>query len=278
MTTTSEVLTVESAGDVATLWLDRPAKRNAMGPAFWSDLPAMMGELGDDPGVRAVVVAGRGAHFSAGIDLAMLASDELAGGGSDARHRSPASVAGSTLRAVRHMQRAFDAVARCPKPVIAAIWGSCIGGGVDLIASCDIRIAAADAVFSLRETKMAIVADLGSLQRLPRIIGQGHLAELAFTGKDVDAARAKEIGLVNGVFADAEAAAAAAHGLAREIAACSPLAVQGTKAILAAADEDAVAQGLRYVAAWNAAFIRSDDLTEAVEARLENRPARFTGR
>ena len=169
-------------------------------------------------------------------------------------------------------------MARCPKPVIAAVHGYCIGGGVDLIAACDIRLASADAVFSVREAKMAIVADLGSLQRLPAIISAGHLAELAFTGKDISAERAKEIGLVNDVAADAEGVHKAAHALAAEIAANSPIAVQGTKAVLAANEGRTVAEGLDYVATWNAGMLASDDLTEAVTAFMEKRPPKFTGR
>ena len=168
-------------------------------------------------------------------------------------------------------------MAQCPKPVIAAVHGYCIGGGVDLIAACDIRLASADAVLSVREAKVAIVADLGSLQRLPAIIGAGHLAELAFTGKDIDAERAKAIGLVNDVAADAEGVLKAAYGLAQEIAANSPLAVQGTKAVLAANEGRTVAQGLEYVATWNAGMLASDDLTEAMVAFMERRPPKFTG-
>jgi enoyl-CoA hydratase len=158
------------------------------------------------------------------------------------------------------------------------VHGYCIGGGVDLIAACDIRLASADAVFSVREAKMAIVADLGSLQRLPAIIGAGHLAELAFTGKDISAERAKEIGLLNDVAADAEGVLKAARALASEIASNSPLAVQGTKAVLRANEGRTVAQGLEYVATWNAGQLASDDLTEAVTAFIEKRPAHFTGR
>ena len=156
-------------------------------------------------------------------------------------------------------------MAQCPKPVIAAVHGYCIGGGVDLIAACDIRLASADAIFSVREAKVAIVADLGSLQRLPAIIGAGHLAELAFTGKDIDAARAKEIGLVNDVAADAEAAAleAATSWRARSPP-TRPIAVQGTKAVLAANEGRTVAEGLDYVATWNAGMLASDDLVEAM--------------
>jgi enoyl-CoA hydratase len=162
--------------------------------------------------------------------------------------------------------------------VIAAIPGYCIGGGVDLAAACDIRVASADATFSVRETRMAMVADLGSLQRLPRIIGKGHVSELAYTGRDITAERAAQIGLVNDVAPDAEGVLALAHELAVAIAANSPLAVQGTKAVLTAGEDRSVADGLDYVATWNATALSSDDLTEAMVAFLEKRPAQFTGR
>jgi enoyl-CoA hydratase len=149
---------------------------------------------------------------------------------------------------------------------------------VDLAAACDIRLASADAQFSVRETKVAIVADLGSLQRLPSIIGQGHLAELAYTGKDITADRALAIGLVNQVSVDADTLHDEARAMAAEIAANSPLAVQGTKAVLTAAAAGSVAEGLDYTATWNAGFLASDDLTEAMTAFMEKRPAVFTGR
>ncbi len=283
MTFSSDVLTMEQDGHVATLWLDRPEARNAMGPALWADLPRAMAELSADRGVRAVVVAARGPHFSVGLDLksmgSLLAGDDPAGGspGTDPAAPSPAARARATRASVVRLQAAVTAVADCPKPVVAAVHGYCIGGGVDLVAACDIRLASADAVFSVREAKVAIVADLGSLQRLPRIVGAGHLAELAFTGKDIDAERARRIGLVNDLFADADAVVAGARALAAEIAANSPVAVQGTKAVLAANDGRTVAEGLDYVATWNAGMLSSDDLTEAMTAFLEKRPPRFTG-
>jgi len=178
---------------------------------------------------------------------------------------------------VLRLQVPINAVANCPKPVIAAPHGYCIGGGVDLIAACDVRVCAADAIFSVRETKIAIVADLGSLQRLPQILGMGHVAELALTGKDIDSARAVKIGLVNDVFADPEAALEGARAMAAEIAANSPVAVQGTKEVLAQMHRQQVEEGLRYVASWNAGHLRSNDLTEAITAFFERRPPTFTG-
>jgi enoyl-CoA hydratase len=276
----SPVLSVEVEDHVATLWLDRPEARNAMGQDLWRDLPRAMEVINADSAVRVVVVAAKGPHFSVGLDLkemgGLLTGGGEGGGGGGATSMAARARAGRL--SVLRLQDSVTAVAECPKPVIAAVHGYCIGGGVDLIAACDIRLASADAVFSVREAKMAIVADLGSLQRLPAILNAGHLAELAYTAKDISAERAKEIGLVNDVAADPDGVLKAAHALAAEIAANSPLAVQGTKAVLAANEGRTVAQGLEYVATWNAGMLASEDLVEAVTAFMEKRPPKFTGR
>ncbi len=281
----SPVLSIEQDESVATVWLDRPEARNAMGVDLWQDLPRAMEAVGGDPAVRVVVVAAKGPHFSVGLDLKSMGS-VLAGGGEAGADAAGGSGSAASMaarargarREVLRLQDAITAVARCPKPVVAAVHGYCIGGGVDLIAACDIRLGSADAIFSVREAKMAIVADLGSLQRLPSILGAGHVAELAFTGKDISAERAKEIGLLNDVAADADGVLKAARTLAAEIAANSPIAVQGTKAVLAANEGRTVAEGLDYVATWNAGMLASDDLTEAVTAFMEKRTPKFTGR
>jgi enoyl-CoA hydratase len=279
-TFTSPVLRIERHDTLATVWLDRPEARNAMGEDLWRDLPMAMQVVSEDPDVRVVVIAAKGPHFSVGLDLkamgGMLAGAGNSGSG-DERPSAAVRARGARTDILR-LQEAITAVADCPKPVIAAVHGYCIGGGVDLIAACDIRLASADAIFSVREAKVAIVADLGSLQRLPSIIGAGHVAELAFTGKDISAARAKEIGLVNDVADNADGVLQAAYELAGEIAANSPLAVQGTKAILTANEGRTVAEGLDYVATWNAGMIGSDDLVEAMTAFMERRPPKFTGR
>jgi enoyl-CoA hydratase len=281
----SPVLSIERDEHVATVWLDRPEARNAMGMDLWRDLPLAMAAVSAQTDVRAIVLAAKGPHFSVGLDLKAMGA-VLSGGGTNAGASDSSSSSAPSMAArargaraeVLRLQDAITAVARCPKPVIAAVHGYCIGGGVDLIAACDIRLASADAVFSVREAKMAIVADLGSLQRLPAIISAGHLAELAYTAKDISADRAKEIGLVNDVATDAEGVLKAAHALAAEIAANSPIAVQGTKAVLAANEGKTVAEGLDYVATWNAGMLASEDLTEAVTAFMEKRAPRFTGR
>ncbi|UUV32626.1 crotonase/enoyl-CoA hydratase family protein [Amycolatopsis roodepoortensis] len=266
-------LKVEIDGHVAEVTLLGPSKGNAMGPDFWRELPIVFRALDADPQVRAVVLTGSGKHFSYGLDLpAMMPSwGEMLGGDALAGPRT------KFLDEVKTLQASVSSIAECRKPVIAAISGWCIGGGVDVIAAADIRLASADAKFSVREVKVAIVADLGSLQRLAPIIGEGHLRELALTGKDIDAARAEKIGLVNDVHPDQDTLLTEARKLAAEIATNPPLVVQGTKNVLSANTERQVADGLRYVSAWNAAFLPSKDLGEAVQAFLERRAPEFKG-
>lgn len=266
---------LERDGHVATLWLNRPEKRNAMSPEFWEELPERMNELGADPEVRAVVIAARGPHFTAGLDLKTMGGSLGAGGGEGS---SQASRRRALLAEIERLQGSITAVADCPVPVIAAVQGYCLGGGIDLITAADVRLCAADAVFGVRETRIAIVADVGTLQRLPGIVGRGIAYELCLTGDDFGAERAREIGLVNAVHPDAGAAVKAAQEMAARIARNSPLAVQGTKRVLRYCEGKSVEDGLRYVATWNAAFVQSDDLKEAMAAFLEKREPEFRGR
>ncbi len=277
---TSNVLTVEFDGHVATVWLDRPDKRNAFAPEFWDDLPRVMEALGDDDETRVVVIAARGQSFTVGIDLKAFGPMFMSGGVDPSDENPPTSDVGrrrALYRSVKRLQQTFTAIAECPKPVIAAIHGHCIGAGIDLITACDIRIAAADAVFSVRETKIAMVADVGTLQRLPRIINPGYVADIVFTGRDFTATEAREMGLITRVLPDVNALHEVATQLATEIAANSPLAVQGAKAVLAAEGEMSIDEALDHIALWNAAFIQSNDFVEAVTAFMAKRPPEFTG-
>lgn len=268
-----KVIAIEKKGHVAWLWLNNPDKLNVMGKPFWTDFPLAVREVADDPEVWVVVVAAKGRAFSAGLDLKTM-------GGSIGMDGSEGLLGGrdKLLVEIMHLQEAFTLIEESPKPFIAAVHGFCIGGGLDLMAVCDIRLACADAVISLREARMAIVADLGSLQRLPAIIGKGHLRELAFTGKDIDAARAKEIQLLNEVYPDQNALYAAAQKLADEIAGNSPLVVQGIKRILKFGEGKSVKDALQFVATWNSSFLLSEDLMEAFQAFAQKRPAEFKGR
>ena len=259
---------------VAEVVLVGPGKGNAMGPDFWRELPSAFDELDADDDVRAIVVRGQGGHFSYGLDLMAMggALGPLVMGPQMARERT------KLLALIGELQHAFDAVAACRKPVIAAITGWCIGGGVDFIAACDVRLAAADAKFSVREVKVAMVADLGSLQRLPHIIGEGHARELAMSGKNIDATRAMRIGLVNDVFETEALLLDAARSLAREMVESSPLVVQGIKEVMNDRVRGEVTDGLRRVALWNAAFLQSADLAEAFAAFAERRPPKYSGK
>jgi len=268
-----ESVTVEHKDHVAQVTLIGPGKGNAMGPAFWSELPEVFAELDADRDVRAIVLTGSGRNFSYGLDL-------LAMGGTLAPVLAEGAMAGPRSdfhREVTRMQASISAVADCRTPTVAAIRGWCIGGGVDLISAVDIRYASVDAKFSVREVKLAIVADVGSLARLPLILSDGHLRELALTGKDIDAARAEKIGLVNEVFADPDATLAAAHATAAEIADNPPLTVHGIKDVLEQQRISQVSASLRYVAAWNSAFLPSKDLSEGITATFEKRPPKFIG-
>ena len=244
-----------------------------MPPAFFGELGAAFEGIARDETVRAVVVRSEGVDFSFGLDLAAAVAvfgDVLAGGTAAPRAK--------LLRLIHELQDNISAVARCPVPVIAAVSGRCIGGGLDLVTACDLRLASKDARFSLRETKVAIVADLGSLQRLPLIVGQGAAREMAFTGADIDATRAQSLGLVNRVLDTREALDEAALALASEIAQNPPLTVRGVKDVLDFGQGKTVEAGLAYVATHNAAFLASDDLGEAFSAFAGRRKAVFQGR
>ncbi len=265
---------VTVADHIAEVTLIGPGKGNAMGPDFWRELPEIFAGFDSDDDVRAVVLTGAGRNFSYGLDLAAMAGDlaPVLGDNAKAKQRT------DFHNTVRRLQAAITAVADCRKPTIAAVSGWCIGGGVDLISAADIRYAAADAQFSVREVRVAMVADVGSFARLPALIGDGHLRELALTGKDIGADRAAAIGLVNDVLPDREAALDAARATAAEIAANPPLVVQGIKSVLDHTRSPGVDDSLRFVAAWNAAFLPSEDLTEAVTAVFEKRPPTFSGK
>jgi enoyl-CoA hydratase len=274
MNFSSSVLTIEIQAHVATLWLDRPEKRNAMAREIVADLPRAMAAIEQHDDIRAVIIAARGKSFTVGLDLTSMT-------GSPSDNEENVSGATASLRQMKittDFQNAITAVAKCPVPVIAAIHSHCLGAGVDLATACDIRLASQDATFGVRETKIGIVADVGTLQRLPSIVSAGHVAELAYTGRDIDAARAEKIGLVNDVYPDAESVYTAACALAAEIAANAPLAVRGTKFMLQQGEDLTTQQSLLLNGLWTmVTSLNSNDLKEAMTAFMEKRPSNFTG-
>ena len=264
-------LRVEIHDGVAEVQLIGPSKGNAMGPDFWTELPEVFDALSTNDDVRSVLLYGSGGNFSYGLDLPAMApvfAPLLAAGGMDAKLRE------GFRRQIQALQDAVSSLARCAKPVIAAVDGWCIGGAIDVIAAADIRISSPAARFSVREVKVAIVADLGSLQRLPAIIGEGATRQLALTGEDFDAGRARELGLVTEV---ADDVVARGRELAAQVAANPPLVVQGVKQVMNRRTQNSVQDGLDYVQVWNSAFLASHDFGEATAAFTERRQPVFRG-
>ncbi|MGD9531074.1 crotonase/enoyl-CoA hydratase family protein [Pseudonocardia sp.] len=261
-------VTVDSG--VAHVRLDRPKAANALHGPLWSELHGVLRAVDAEPSARVVVISGNGRHFCGGIDVASLA--ELLAGRDEHRDRHCAGRARERLwRSIRELQEVFTAVERCRTPVIAAVHGACIGAGLDLAVACDLRYASADASFVLKEIDLGLAADVGVLQRLPRIVGEGVARELAYTGRPVDGREAAALRLANGVFDTPDELAAGVAEVAAALAAKSPLALRGTKHAITYARDHSVADGLEQIATWNAAMLPSADLDEAVAAFRERR-------
>ena len=268
-----EFYSVEKKGQVAWVWLNRPEKKNSMNPPAWFETVPIFKELDEDDNIRVIIMAGRGSCFSAGIDLMSMIPlfSEL----------TDKNQLGGTKRKfyekILSLQEGISAMEKCRKPVIAAIHSYCIGGGLDVVTACDIRLCTKDAVFSLREAAIGFVADVGVLQRIPNIVGQGVARELAYTAKDIDAQRAKEINLVNGIYENYDELMAAAEAMALEIASNSPLAVQASKQVLKYGIGKSVDDSLKYNAAVSNYTIPSNDLMAAVQAFAQKKKPEFPG-
>lgn len=260
---------VERDGHIAWLILDRPEKRNAMGFDFYDGLAEHFAAFDEDPEVRVVVMRAEGKSFTTGTDLAELGSLYT---------RVDAGSREKLRLMILKAQGGINQIEKCRKPVIAAVHSHCLGGGVDLLCACDIRIATQDVIFGIREVRVAFIADVGTLQRLPHIIGHGWFRELALTGRDFGADEALKMGFITRICADHEALIAEARKLAQEIAACSPLAVQGSKDVILYSRDNGIYSGLEYVAQKNAAAIPSEDMIEAATAFMEKRPPVFKGK
>ena len=261
---------IEKDGHVAWLTFNRPEKRNTMTLEVFEGLIEHFTAFEEDPDVRVIVMKAEGKSFNAGLDLIEAGNMFSASPGADARDEN--------RRKIIRAQESNNLIEKCRKPVIAAVHSHCIGAGVDMICACDIRMASKDAVFSIREIKMALVADLGTLQRMPHIIGHGWFRELAFTGRNFSAEEALKLGFITHLCEDRESLYEKAGKLAAEIAACSPLAVQGTKDLLIYSRDNGIKAGLEYAAQKNAALLPCEDLMEAFSAFMEKRPPDFKGK
>jgi enoyl-CoA hydratase len=264
---------VEKKPPIAWVYLNRPDKRNAMNPLAWKEIIPIFDDLDNDKDIRAVIISGKGPCFTAGIDLVEMAAEltELM----DPEQKG--GVKWRLIKKIHPLQDAMSCIERCRKPVIAAIHGYCIGAGLDMVTACDIRICTSDAQFSLKEAAVGFVADVGVLQRIPHIVGQGIARELAYTARMIDAKRAKEILLVNEIYPDYGVLMKGAEELAMSIADNSPLAVQASKVVLNYGIGKTVEDGLKYVASISSNIIPSNDLMEAITAFTQKRKPKFTG-
>lgn len=264
-----QAFNVELADKVAHVAINRPDKINAMNADFWSEIIRIFDWVDSTDSIRAVVISGAGKHFSSGIDLQMLAQ------AGSSQSQDIGRTAEAIRRKVLQLQASFNAVDNCRKPVLAAIQGYCLGGAIDLISACDMRYAAADAQFSIKEIDMGMAADVGTLQRLPRLIGDGLMREMAYTGRMVGAEEAQRIGLVNRVYPDQAALQAGVLELAAEIAGKSPVAIRGTKQMIRYMRDHRVDDGLEYIATWNASMLQSADLRIAMSAHMAKQKPEF---
>ena len=256
-------------GAIAHLNMNRPEKANGMNEAFWIELPAIVEELNQDPNVRVLVISGEGKHFSSGIDFSTfkvifeILQDE------------PSRAGFALYKEILKFQQAFTVLEKARFPVIAAIHGVCMGAAVDLITVCDLRVAAVDTDFSIEEVNIGMAADVGTLQRLPKLIAPGIAKELALTGRKFTAEEAKSWGLVNSVHKNRADTLDAAMSLAKQIASKSPVATAGIKHSIDYAIDHTVADSLEQIATWNASMLRTNDLMTAIDARKENKQAVF---
>lgn len=261
---------VEITDQVAHIVMSRPEKANSMIPEFWRELPQLMNDLDADGSVRCAVISAEGKHFTAGMDLASFNDINNLGKGAETGRARVA------LRAlIGELQETFTSMERVRFPVLTAINGACIGGGIDMITAADMRYASADAYFGIEEINIGMTADVGTLQRLPRLIAPGIVRELAYTGRRFSAQEAREWGLVNTVYDSREALLAGVMEIARDIAEKSPLAIEGTKAAILNARDTTVAQGLDFIATWNAGMLQPTDLMTAMQARVAKQVGEF---
>jgi enoyl-CoA hydratase len=261
---------VDISDSVAHVRLSRPDELNTMTPDFWRELPEIVTGISNEATARVVVISSSGKHFSAGMDLSVFLGGELGGqeaeaGRRHARLRSNAKV----------LQWSFTALEKARVPVIAAVQGGVIGGAVDLVTACDLRYASADAFFCVQEINIGMTADVGTLQRLGKVVPEGFAREMAYTGRRYPAQRAYDVGLVQQVFPDQDTLVAGALETAREIASKSPLAIWGTKVAMNYARDHSVDDGLDQIATWQSGMFQPDDMMEAFQAKSEKRAPVF---
>ena len=264
---------VETKDGIAHIRMIRPERANSMIPEFWDELPQIVNQLSEGGDARAIVLSAEGRHFCSGMDLSVFAGNNDVAVQDNTKHisRQRASFRTTALQ----LQRTFSCLEESRLPVLSAIQGACIGGGIDMVSATDLRYATKDAFFSIHEINIGMTADVGTLQRMPKLVPEGVVRELAYTGRNMSASEAKERGFVNEIYEDQDAMDDAVLEIAKEIASKSPMAIWGTKQTLNYGRDHSVADGLEYIATWNAAMFDPDDMAEAFMAQTENREADF---
>lgn len=255
-------------GAVAHLRLSRPEASNALDMRFWTGLGPALRDLDAAGDVRALVLSGEGRNFCAGMDISVFTGGAIMGTDTAAERQA-------FHQAARELQGALSMLERVRFPVITAVQGACVGAGLDMVAACDLRLAAADAYFRIEEINIGMMADVGSLQRLPLLLPEGVVRELAYLGTSLKADRAERLGFVNAVLPDAEALMAAALEMAHAIAAKAPLAISGSKAAITYARDHTVADGLEWAAVMQGSIWNTADILGAIQARATRSPAQF---
>ena len=259
--------------NIANLIFSRPDELNTMSRDFWVELGDVLDEINRNSDIRVVVMSSTGKHFCAGMDLNAFSNgvDNIPGN----KKPDSARVGEAVYRVAKELQEYISTLEKIRVPVIAAIQGGCIGGAVDLVTACDIRLASNDAFFCIQEVNIGMAADVGTLQRLPRIIPDSKMRELAYTGRRMYADEAKETGLVSDTYDSQDKMLEAASSLAKEIASKSPVAIYGLKAVMNYSRDHSVKDGLEYNALWSGAMLSQKDMTEAMTANMEKREASF---
>lgn len=265
-----QTLNLSITDKIAHIQLNRPAELNTMNAAFWRELPHAVRSIDEQAAARVIVISSTGKHFTAGMDLSVFTTPNNLNLQGD-----PARAGESLRRLVLQLQDSFNALETVRMPVLVAIQGGCIGGGVDMVSAADCRYCTADAFFCIKETDLGMTADVGTLQRLPHLIPQGMIRELAYTGGKLSAQRAREIGLVNEVFADHAALLEGVMNIAREIAKRSPMAVAGCKEMINYTRDHSVGDSLKYIATWQSGMFRPEDMMKAFAAQSGKTDADF---
>lgn len=267
---------LEIENGIAHLRLKRGDTLNTMVPEFWRELPEIVWDIDRKAKARVIVISSTGKHFSAGMDLAVFTEGQSIGTSAAASKEERGRVRANLRQAVLHIQESFNVLERARLPVLAAIQGGCVGGAVDMVSACDCRYATEDAFFVIQEINLGMTADVGTFPRLCHLLPHGYVRELAYTGRKLPASRALALGLVNAVFATQDAMLEHVMGVAQEIADKSPLAVHGSKVMINYARDHTIADGLDYIATWQAGMYNPEtDMRESIRAKLERRKPEF---